>query len=220
MFAQNFASYRHRRGVVLVVVLGMLGLLALVGVTFATFSGQAQIGARNFSQSLQVPKANDVFDWGLSQLINDTDNPLSAIRGHSLKRDMYGNDSSYAIRDVNGNVLSYESNGYLSVLPNGEQLYILPNGVRSNPGTLDPKLGGFPQLRTNIPITTTASFIYPRCSAPTSRAGISAPTPGSTRTAVIMPRKRSRSSMTTSAAAITGEPRSTRSRASMPRCTC
>ena len=29
-------------------------------------------------------------DFALAQLINDTGNPQSAIRGHSLKRDMYG----------------------------------------------------------------------------------------------------------------------------------
>ena len=34
----------------------MLGLLALIGVTFATFSGQARIGARNFAQSIQQPR--------------------------------------------------------------------------------------------------------------------------------------------------------------------
>ncbi len=37
---------RARRGVVLILVLAMLGLLALIGVTFATFSGQARINAR------------------------------------------------------------------------------------------------------------------------------------------------------------------------------
>ncbi len=34
-------------------------------------------------------------DYALAQLINDTNNPLSAIRGHSLLRDMYGNDSVF-----------------------------------------------------------------------------------------------------------------------------
>ncbi len=31
-------------------------------------------------------------DFALSQLINDTGDPRSVIRGHSLARDMYGND--------------------------------------------------------------------------------------------------------------------------------
>ena len=40
------------------------------------------------------PDPEQYLDYALSQLINDTNNPLSAIRGHSLKRDMYGLDSS------------------------------------------------------------------------------------------------------------------------------
>ena len=71
----------------------MLGLLALIGVTFASISGQAQIGARSFAQAAAFPEADQVFDFGMAQLINDTNNPASAIRGHSLKRDMYGNDA-------------------------------------------------------------------------------------------------------------------------------
>ena len=72
----------------------MLALLALIGVTFATFSGQARIGARNFAQSLTRPDPNELMSFALSQLIRDTSNPLSAIRGHSLLRDMYGNDAA------------------------------------------------------------------------------------------------------------------------------
>lgn len=87
---------QKRRGVVLVLILAMLGLLALIGVTFASFSGQAQIGARHYSESLSFPGSDQVMDFGLSQLINDTDNPQSVLRGHSLKRDMYGNDATNA----------------------------------------------------------------------------------------------------------------------------
>jgi len=46
----------ERRGIVLVLVLAMLGLLALIGITFATFSGQARINARNYAQSLLEPR--------------------------------------------------------------------------------------------------------------------------------------------------------------------
>ena len=98
----NRQSRQERRGIVLVLVLAMLGLLALVGVTFATFSGQARINARNFSQSLIQPQDDELMDFALSQLINDTGDPRSAIRGHSMARDMYGGDA-------NGNrFLSYE----------------------------------------------------------------------------------------------------------------
>src|SRR3954453_19214341 len=87
-------SRLQRRGIVLVLILGMLGLLALIGVTFATFSGQARVNARNFAQSRNWLDSNKLMDYALSQLIDDTNNPLSAIRGHSLKRDMYGNDAT------------------------------------------------------------------------------------------------------------------------------
>jgi hypothetical protein len=102
---QTETSRDRRRGVVLILVLGMLALLALIGVTFATFASQSKIGARNFAQSVNTPAGADLMDYALSQLINDTNNPLSAIRGHSLKRDMYGNDGA--------------TNGFLTSTVNG-----------------------------------------------------------------------------------------------------
>src|SRR4051795_4032522 len=93
MFASSQLSRAKRRGVILVVVLGMLGLLALIGVTFATFSNQAQINARNFMQAQIFPDASEMLDYALSQLIDDSNNPASVIRGHSVKRDMYGIDA-------------------------------------------------------------------------------------------------------------------------------
>ena len=95
MFASSLESRAKRRGIVLVVVLGMLGLMALIGVTFATFAGQSLISGRNFNQGVARPQAEALMDYALAQLINDTNNPLSAIRGHSLLRDMYGNDSVF-----------------------------------------------------------------------------------------------------------------------------
>lgn len=151
MFARTLQSRLRRRGVVLVLILGMLGLLALVGVTFATFSGQAQIGSRNFAQSFNLPDANQVTDFGLEQLINDTNNPNSALRGHSLTRDMYGNDSAFAVRDpVTGNIVRFEANGFLDSLPApcGASLFFLNSRSNPNPGPLF----GFPQLLTNVPV--------------------------------------------------------------------
>lgn len=87
-------SHSQRRGIVLVLVLGMLALLALIGVTFASIAGQAQNSSRKFAESLLVPDAKKMFDYGLNQLVNDTQNPLSAMFGHSLLRDMYGNDGN------------------------------------------------------------------------------------------------------------------------------
>ncbi len=83
-----------RRGIVLVLVLAMLGLLALIGVTFATYSGQSRINNRNYQLSLLQPQADELMDFALSQLITDTADVRSAIRGHSLARDMYGTGST------------------------------------------------------------------------------------------------------------------------------
>ena len=96
-------SAARRRGIVLVLVLGMLGLMALIGVTFATFAGQSLKGGRNFSQGVGRPQPEALMDYALAQLINDTNNPISALRGHSLLRDMYGIDSVFRGSNPAGN---------------------------------------------------------------------------------------------------------------------
>ncbi len=103
MLAGTRHHTRARRGIVLVLVLAMLGLLALIGVTFATFSGQARINAHNFTQSVIQPQDDELMDFALQQLITDTGDLRSAIRGHSLARDMFGNDAN--------------NNGYLAANP-------------------------------------------------------------------------------------------------------
>ena len=95
MFATTLQSRSKRRGIVLVLVLGMLALMALIGVTFATLAGQSLVSSRAFNQGVGRPQAETLMDYALAQLINDTNNPLSALRGHSLLRDMYGNDSVF-----------------------------------------------------------------------------------------------------------------------------
>jgi hypothetical protein len=105
MLAHSRHHTRARRGIVLVLVLAMLGLLALIGVTFATYSGQAKINARIFAQSVVGMQGDELMDFALSQLINDTGDVRSVIRGHSLARDMYGNDAF--------------NNGYLTTRPDG-----------------------------------------------------------------------------------------------------
>jgi hypothetical protein len=105
--AKELAMIRHsafsrtsfgvrRRGVVLVVVLAMLGLLAVIGVSFATYSNQAQIASRRFIANTKANVDPDsLLSYAMEQLINDSNNRLSSLRGHSLKRDMYGNDSVF-----------------------------------------------------------------------------------------------------------------------------
>src|SRR5271157_4626467 len=106
---------RERRGIVLVLILGVLALMAVIGVAFATFSGQSRISARNFAQAVNQPQRDELMDYALSQLICDTPDIRSAIRGHSLARDMYGNDTYV---DASGNVHPLV-NGFLATRPGG-----------------------------------------------------------------------------------------------------
>ncbi len=94
MMTSRVSRARERRGIVLVLVLAMLGLLALVGVTFATYANQSKINNKQFMLSLFQPQADELIDFGLAQLITDTNDIRSVIRGHSLARDMFGNDAT------------------------------------------------------------------------------------------------------------------------------
>src|SRR5271157_5113377 len=136
---------RERRGIVLVLILGVLALMAVIGVAFATFSGQSRISARNYAQSVNQPQRDELMDYALSQLICDTPDIRSAIRGHSLARDMYGNDASL--------------NSYLPSRPDGVPMWPQPDanfyitGVTAGTGTLY-------NLQTNIPSNDTTFYGY------------------------------------------------------------
>jgi hypothetical protein len=96
------SSTPARRGVILLVVLAILTLIALVGITFVLYSDSISAAARTESESasLSVPDMDpyQCFALFLGQLIYDApdDGPsspngvLSALRGHSLARNMYG----------------------------------------------------------------------------------------------------------------------------------
>jgi large repetitive protein len=155
MHAQSRLSPGQRRGVVLVLVLAMLGLLALIGVTFATISGQAKVGSNFYAQAIAFPQAEAVFDFALDQVINDTNNPASAIRGHGLKRDMYGNDSTAwgysqeigcfldTVPFVGAPSLNFSALQFQAVGPyTGGNGFFLANAAL------------YPQYRVNIPIAT------------------------------------------------------------------
>ena len=147
MLSNTFApASARRRGIVLILVLATLALMAVIGVTFATFTGQGKIGARSFAQSVLAPRPDDLMDFALQQLIADTGDVRSALRGHSLARDMYGNDAA--------------NNGYLTSRP---------DGASKPPGT-DPffyvtgvsQVGTSTQynLTTNIPVGDPAFYGY------------------------------------------------------------
>ena len=136
---------RERRGIVLVLILGVLALMAVIGVAFATFSGQSRISARNFAQSVNQPQRDELMDYALEQLIGDTADIRSSIRGHSMARDMYGNDGNF--------------NGYLASRPDGDFMppqsdpYFYITDVTAGTGTLY-------NLTTNIPANDPAFYGY------------------------------------------------------------
>ena len=137
MLSNTFApASARRRGIVLILVLATLALMAVIGVTFATFTGQGKIGARSFAQSVLAPRPDDLMDFALQQLIADTGDVRSALRGHSLARDMYGNDAS--------------NNGYLTSRPDA-----LPAPAHRSPSSTSGPLANSGQhsvrLPTNIP---------------------------------------------------------------------
>jgi hypothetical protein len=160
MFAKYVENLeRRRRGIVLVLILAMLGLLALIGVTFATFSGQAQISARNFAISFIWPGSEQVMDFAMDQLVNGTNNPLSAIRGHEIARDMYGSD--YYTSYVTGQTLPL-THGFLTARPDtGGPLTILA-ATEVNlepPGSASLPVYAY-KFSTNIPAGDPAFFGY------------------------------------------------------------
>ena len=133
MLSNTFApASARRRGIVLILVLATLALMAVIGVTFATFTGQAKIGARSFAQSVLAPRPDDLMDFALQQLIADTGDVRSAIRGHSLAHDMFGNDAS--------------NNGYLAGNPSSGAPFTIIN-IRPVANS-----GGLYDFQTNIPI--------------------------------------------------------------------
>ena len=147
MLASSRRNQRHGRGVVLILILGILALMALIGITFATFSGQSRISARNFAQSMNQPQRDELMDYALAQLISDTADIRSAIRGHSMARDMYGNDGNF--------------NGYLTSRP--DDAYVAPHNDPYFYVTAVAPVTGSPtffDLTTNIPVGDPTFYGY------------------------------------------------------------
>ncbi|MFP6671366.1 MAG: hypothetical protein VB857_08125, partial [Pirellulaceae bacterium] len=94
---------RNQRGVVLLVVVSMLVLFVLIGVTYAIVASQYRRGARIASRQKQLgvdPQQH--LDSALYQLLRDTRSSSSALRGHSLLRDIYGTSVRGKINDAAG----------------------------------------------------------------------------------------------------------------------
>ncbi|MCA9241236.1 MAG: hypothetical protein KDA37_13595, partial [Planctomycetales bacterium] len=87
------ARRAQRRGVLLLVVLSILVMFMLIGTAFIlTTSQDAAANKAQEKSNIAVPQQADLLDRALRQLVRDTSNRDSAIRYHSLLRDVYGGD--------------------------------------------------------------------------------------------------------------------------------
>jgi hypothetical protein len=88
-----YRNNQSRRGVILVVVLGMLALFALMSVTFVIVARQSRMSSHIDAKLDQVGDPPDrMNDQVLMQLLRGTNDSNSSLRHVSLLEDMYGND--------------------------------------------------------------------------------------------------------------------------------
>ncbi len=93
-----------RRGVLLLLVLGILALFALVAVAFVIISGQSQRSAKTMQrvdQTLDDPQKQ--LNEAMMQVARGPSNPVSVLGLHSLLEDMYGNTARMAVIPYNPN---------------------------------------------------------------------------------------------------------------------
>lgn len=117
----KFRNSRHatrgnsRRGVLLLVILGMLTLFLMIGTAFIVSSNQFRQANKSYSKvgeqkNLEASQKGFLGEV-INQIIRDTNNQNSALRFHSLLRDMYGTEGIIATVQNN-------SAGFAGVMPN------------------------------------------------------------------------------------------------------
>ncbi len=123
-------SLRPRRGVVLLVVLGLLALFGLVMVTFMMTSEQHQMGseARSVSERYGDPPRIHL-RRALEQVLSGTTNPGSGLQVDSLLEDMYG-PPSISSDHLNNRVIGVDQ-----ALRNQGLLQFSVTGPLAPPGT-------------------------------------------------------------------------------------
>src|SRR5260370_22917159 len=152
----NRSSRNPRRGVILLIVIAMLTLFAAVGLAFVFYAESEAVSSTTTvqAQSKTAPDADPelLLSYFLSQLIYDTTNINSSIRGHSLARTMYG---------YNANALNYAAFsgvGRLHVLPNAlglDDYYCVNTQLYPSDGFAqrDPEMYGGTYRAWNAPYT-------------------------------------------------------------------
>jgi hypothetical protein len=90
------SAIRNRKGVLLLVILGMLTLFLMIGTAFIVSSNQFRQANKSYGkvgeQKNLEASQNGFLGEVINQIIRDTNNQSSVLRFHSLLRDMYGSD--------------------------------------------------------------------------------------------------------------------------------
>src|SRR5262245_17466863 len=116
-----------RRGVVLLIVMAMLALFAAVGLAFA-FYAEAEANIARTAKAAENKYQADVepellLNYFLSQLIYDTTNEYSAIRGYSLMRTLMGGDPNLQPSLISGSPATTAGVNGIPFNGNGNILY-------------------------------------------------------------------------------------------------
>src|SRR5690349_19833031 len=98
MYRMPHAGPVSRRGVILLVVLVLLMLFAIVGISFVTYAASCERSERANREAVGATRADVdpelAFSYFMGQLLydclDDESGVYSALRGHSLLRNMYG----------------------------------------------------------------------------------------------------------------------------------
>ncbi len=125
------ATHAPREGVILIVVIVLLTLFAVIGLTFVLYSDAEATASRLFreAQNLDDDRPDEsplaLLNFGLGQLVFDVDDTKlaqknSAIRGHSLARNMYGWNTDFITDPVTfpfSNLYPFNGTGRLHTGP-------------------------------------------------------------------------------------------------------
>jgi len=108
---------KGRRGVLLLVILGLLAMFALVAVVFVAVTSRALLGAKMIQRVDEYPKfPHDELNAAAMQVLRGSLNRGSALRNHSLLEDLYGYDPRRPFSTLNDPLTGNPNYGILSGL--------------------------------------------------------------------------------------------------------